>query len=69
MRQYACWIPPSSDMRDIADSGATIFKRPRMPKAERVPDDWMAGYGVEPTLERPSDDVIERLLMANPVLC
>jgi len=27
--------------------------------------DWMAGYGVEPTLERPSGDACERLFAAN----
>jgi hypothetical protein len=29
-----------------------------------VPHDWMVGYGVEPTLERPSDDTCEQLLVA-----
>jgi hypothetical protein len=27
--------------------------------------DWMAGYGVEPTFERPSDDAYERRLVAD----
>lgn len=28
--------------------------------------DWMAGYGVKPTLERLSDDACERRLVAEP---
>ena len=27
--------------------------------------DWMAGYGAEPTLERPTDDACERRFVAD----
>ena len=42
-------------MTGVADEGAFVF------------DNRMAGYGAEPTLERPIDDACQRRLVA--VLC
>jgi hypothetical protein len=60
-------LPPSTD--DWYENGERAHKingRTTALAEDRalVPHDWMVGYGVEPTLERPSDDTCEQLLVA-----